>query len=156
MIQWITESSAKAYRLAKVNASLGLDPFNLDVVSANSAYLTQLYASNDTIDFTALAGRYPGTWTLPVCDGGTWGARWNFNWKDKIGGYPTFGTGFPPCLCGQGGLESKAWASAAGMKDFDTFYRYCHNQLESEYFTWPEGVTSVDYGFNKPLKKLGT
>ena len=58
---------------------------------------------------------------------------------------------------GQGGAETAAWANAAGMHNFKTYYNWCSNQLKSEYFTqWPEGVTQVDLGFGDPLKKHGT
>ena len=84
----------------------------------------------------------------------------------------------PPCMCGEcllaacltplayasctsqrwrdtgaDGLETKDFVKAAELKDFSTFYQRCRAALTSKDFQWPEGVTSVDFGFGDPIKK---
>ena len=50
--------------------------------------------------------------------------------------------------------ETAAWASAAGMKDFQTYRQSCKDELESPIrLARLEGVTSVDLGFDKPIHK---
>ena len=137
------------------------------------------------INSGAQGGRFAGSWTLPVCNASTWGAAWNFpyNSTDNDNYHPTDDDPdhHPPCLCGkttyplklvggflrvlkryvfagEGGLETARWVEAAGLKGFDTFHERCRRQLtESKFnFVWPEGVTCVNYGFKKAIKKPGT
>ena len=49
---------------------------------------------------------------------------------------------------GPGGSETFAWANAAGMTGFETFWHRCTQALESKVFVWPDGVTEVKYPAN--------
>ena len=80
----------------------------------------------------------------------------------------------PPCLCGEsypvsyietgltqsgaGGTETVAWAHAAGLWYFKTFYARCQKQLIDPQYNvqWPLGVDVVDLGFGDPIKRPGT
>ncbi|KAI9764465.1 MAG: hypothetical protein M1835_007564 [Candelina submexicana] len=159
---WITEASAKTYRLAKNKTTgYGLDPFNFDpAIGANN---TLFYIANGSdilgADGKGLGGRYPGSWTLPVCDASTWGHAWNYDYtkgaRDKRDNRE-----HPPCFCGEGGLETAHWATAAGLNHFDTFYQRCQKALQgtgddpADFLTWPDGVTSVDLGFREPIYRV--
>ena len=108
--QWITEASARTYRTAK--ATPGLDPFNFDTTTGTAAFINITYNSNSTtvddVPILDLKGRYPGTWTLPVCDAGTWGKAWNW---DFINSTVTKEIQLLPCLCGKLTMmsESTVW-----------------------------------------------
>ncbi|KAL6716175.1 hypothetical protein ACLMJK_005741 [Lecanora helva] len=170
-LTWVAEASAKTYRLAKRN---NLDPFNFPSSASTHAFLAEAVHNDDTAQLALLnqAGRYPGSWTLPVCDSSTWGARWNWDYTN-----PDYDKGFdrtrfmpgdsplskkhkthPPCLCGPSGGESDAWAKAAGMQDFDTFLTACQKALTSTDFQWPEGVDQVTFtgSSSHTIKKPGT
>ena len=103
-MKWITEASAKTYRLAKnVTTGFGLDPFNFDAAKGSNNTLLYLSTGSDLLgdNGKGMGGRYPGSWTLPVCDASTWGAGWNYDFithgaKDKRDD-----TEHPPCLCGK-------------------------------------------------------
>ncbi|KAG8533909.1 uncharacterized protein KY384_001650 [Bacidia gigantensis] len=154
-MRWITESSAKSYRLAKAH---GLDPYNFPGPEGSSLFLSEAYDGppGDTA-ITEMACRYPGSWTLPVCDMGTWGAAWNWNYADdKSMREQTYE--FPPCLCGNGDGDMVDWANAAGLFDFKTFWHRCEEEMEKKNFQWPDGVTRVTLPgkINHILKKGGT
>ncbi|KAL8783491.1 MAG: hypothetical protein Q9213_004587 [Squamulea squamosa] len=74
--QWTTEASAKSYRLMK---KIGGDLFNSTQLNGTAAFLLHAFSpgevaiSDGAIDISDLVGRYPGSWTIPVCDGSTWG-----------------------------------------------------------------------------------
>ncbi len=110
----MTEASAKTFRLAKQNGS---DPFNWTSIDRTRTYLEEVIKDNgSTIDLIEGAGRYPGSWTLPVCDTSTWGEKWN--WDYTSDDYKTadrnpaayvsanfknskIQTTHPPCMCGE-------------------------------------------------------
>lgn len=116
----MTEASAKGYQLAKANGTI--DPFNITGQIGTQTFLTA--AVNDDSDRFPLlnqAGRYPGSWTLPVCNASTWGKSWNWDYttaeydrsywnpdyktKRVIASSGVVGTSKsrrtrPPCLCG--------------------------------------------------------
>ena len=97
--QWITESSARSYRLMKAKQPDKV--FDFDQVAGTGAFLAESFTQNN-VDLGAQVGRYPGTWTLPVCDASTWGARWNWDYtknKNPKEGDKTMT--HPPCLCGE-------------------------------------------------------
>ena len=109
--QWITEASAKTFRLAR---KTGRDPFNFDSIMITHTFLEEVVIDNGTnIDLINEAGRYPGSWTVPVCDTSTWGMDWNWDytdpkygdkdWLSTIPGYQGEGRALyhPPCLCGK-------------------------------------------------------
>ena len=111
-LRWVTEASAKTYRLAKKIP--GADPFNLSLADAAGSFRDITLApggcTNATQNLTQCGGRYPGSWTLPVCDASTWGLKWNFDYNTtdyskKIVNSPLLGLtksgGHPPCLCGK-------------------------------------------------------
>ena len=55
---------------------------------------------------------------------------------------------------GENGSETARWATAAGMKDFKTFYQRCKTALsKGNGFQWPDGIDEVDVGFGDPLQK---
>ena len=72
-------------------------------------------ASNNTGEGVALSfntsyGRFPGTWTLPVCDITGYGAHWNLDYVNRpqdqqaaIGIFkvPQGPLPYPPCMCGE-------------------------------------------------------
>ena len=79
--QWITEASARTYQLGK--AAPGLNPFSFDEVVGTSIFINQTYNGEEPVNIDKLAGRYPGTWTVPVCNTSTWGAAWNWDFINK-------------------------------------------------------------------------
>lgn len=81
--------------------------------------MTQLLLStaaknNSGIELVNQAGRYPGSWTLPVCDASVWGKNWHWDYtsedykdSDKFALVSAdIATSekqrtHPPCLCGK-------------------------------------------------------
>ena len=139
--------------------------FDFDQVAGTAAFLTESLTGDGT-DLTKQVGRYPGTWTLPVCDASTWGASWNSDYTNITDRNDARINTHPPCLCGKSttmaqnaavpirvlagpqGSETNAWAAAAGMTGFETFWYLCTDALEDKNFQWPEGVTEVKYPTN--------
>lgn len=75
--------------------------FDFDQVAGTSAFLAESF-TQENVDLAAQVGRYPGTWTLPVCDASTWGARWNWDYtKNKNPQEGDSTETHPPCLCGE-------------------------------------------------------
>ncbi|KAI9706033.1 MAG: hypothetical protein M1836_005439 [Candelina mexicana] len=158
-LSWVTEASAKSYQLAKKNKTL--DPFNVAGAIGTETFLTEAVSNGSNIELLGQAGKYPGSWTLPVCNASTWGRDWNWDytrsdWENAYTNPSTgdFGTSpkhesHPPCLCGENGDESDAWAKAAGMQDFETFHVYCKRALTSKDFQWPPTRTEVTYTGSK-------
>ncbi|KAL8688563.1 MAG: hypothetical protein Q9218_005561 [Villophora microphyllina] len=159
-LSWVTEASTESYRLTKKNNTKPnrafVDPFNLTGVVGTQTFLMEAFNDNGTnIALIDQAGRYPGSWTLPVCDASTWGESWNWDynrpdWNNDYTNPSTgdFGTSpkhqsHPPCICGENGSESDAWAKAAGMQDFGTFRVNCERVLSRDDFKWPDWVTEV-------------
>ena len=68
----------------------------------SKAFLEEVVNDNGAkIDLVNEAGRYPGSWTLPVCDTSTYGDDWNVPYDNKTyynGRYPE--STHPPCMCG--------------------------------------------------------
>ncbi|KAG8530182.1 uncharacterized protein KY384_005665 [Bacidia gigantensis] len=151
-LTWVTEASARSYRLAK---QTGTDPFNFSYPLSNATLLTQALYPEGCQDFDICAGRYAGSWTLPVCDASDWGKPWNFNYNNSDFGKPR-GDSLSDQTWdgGPGGSETAAWAKAAGMADpnFDTYYDKCSIALTSD-FQWPSEISSVDLGFGDLIQK---
>ena len=79
-VQWVTEAFAKSYRLMKATSQ---DLFNFDHIAGTRSFLEEAFRqNNESVDITQLAGRYSGSWTLPVCDSSTWGKSWNWNYVE--------------------------------------------------------------------------
>ncbi len=134
---WVTESSAKSYR-ASTNG------YNFDQKAGAQRILTTASKSG-IAQFNNRAGRIPGTWTIPVCDMGTY-TDWN---QDFISDPPS-GNQFSsplPCMCGPGGSRTAAFVKEAQMENFDTLTDWCWQQTRS--VEWPKGVEEIDYGFSK-------
>ena len=53
---------------------------------------------------------------------------------------------------GEGGTETAAWAKAAGMENFTTFYDRCLHALRCD-FDWPPEVMNVSLGFGEVIKR---
>lgn len=153
----------------------GLDPFNLNATAASVNFLSSIANGSDINgeDGRGMGGRYPGSWTLPVCNASIWGSLWNYDYTTKYK-YRREYYEHPPCFCGkfrqapssktlnkdpgEGGSETAKWATAAGLNHFDTFYDRCKKALTGtadfgKRFNWPNGVTSVDLGFGSPIQK---
>lgn len=58
-------------------------------------------------------------------------------------------------LEGPGGVETAAWARAAGLEGFQTYYQACKYQLEDDNFEWPDGVRCVELGDGNVYKAPG-
>lgn len=70
--QWVTEASAKSYRAMKAS---GQDPFKFNQTSGTNQFLATAFTGGErTPNLSEYAGRFPGSWTLPVCDTSTWGS----------------------------------------------------------------------------------
>ena len=70
--QFVTEASAKSYRLMQ---AMGRDPFNFTQVDGTAEFLTKALTPGSTdlegdTDLSNFVGRYPGSWTVPVCNAG--------------------------------------------------------------------------------------
>ena len=48
-------------------------------------------------------------------------------------------------------METAAWAHAAGMDNFQTYYSYCRYYLRTN-FTWPPDIKEVDLGLNHKVQ----
>lgn len=111
----MTEASVKLYKLAKKH---GLDPFDIDPINQTRIYLEEAVDDiGSVLDLTEFAGRYPGTWSLPVCNASSWGKSWNWDYttpeyqKTKRHYPPFIGkpdtrpsegeNSHPPCFCGK-------------------------------------------------------
>ena len=93
---WITEASARSYKVSK---SASLDPFNFSQTAGTQHFLKESFKFTDgKSDLSRYAGRYPGSWTLPVCHASTWGKSWNWDYANK--GYEKSPNTHPPCICG--------------------------------------------------------
>ncbi|KAI4271394.1 MAG: hypothetical protein LQ337_006033, partial [Flavoplaca oasis] len=144
-LKWVTEASAKSYRSMK---AIGQDPFHFNQTTGTSQFLTTAFTAGEgNVDLSEFAGRFPGSWTLPVCDASTWGKAWNWDYTGEDNKIRESPRTHPPCLCGPKGLETYDWAKAAGLSGFETFWHRCKYILRDEEvgFEWPEGVTFVDY-----------
>ena len=84
-----------------MKASNAPNPFDFNQELATQTFLDALFNQPDaTFDLSLLAGRYPGSWTIPVCDASTWGKAWNWNYVDDEHARGATKT-HPPCLCGK-------------------------------------------------------
>ena len=105
-----------------------------------------------------MAGKYPGSWSLPVCNASTWGQKWNVNYENHGAS-----GGSIPCFCGKShgmstnlakfnaslgerGQETAAWAKAAGMDGFETYSYRCTHVLRGKCFQWPSNMTDIMIG----------
>ena len=173
----MTLASVRSYRLSK---SIGKDPFSFDYNEGTATFIEQSLSkatADAPIDLSQEAGRFAGSWTIPVCDSGTWGASWQVDYTSS--GEEFVEDSHVPCLCGKltyphvkdamadlkcagpQGSETNAWAKAAGMSSFKTFWHRCTKALEDKSFQWPDGVTSVSYpvsdgGKEYQVKKPGS
>ncbi|KAI4246913.1 MAG: hypothetical protein L6R42_009758, partial [Xanthoria sp. 1 TBL-2021] len=69
-LTWVTEASAKSYRLAKRKA---IDPVNVTGAIGTETFLAEAVKDNGIkVALLNQVRRYPGTWTLPICDASTW------------------------------------------------------------------------------------
>ena len=101
-MQWVTEASAKTYRVARQHEIA--DPFNVSEADSTNLFLEDSIKGNGSaVGLVDGAGRFPGSWTLPVCDTSTWGESWNWDYNSTE--YQIKGVGqdtsHPPCLCGK-------------------------------------------------------
>lgn len=54
--------------------AIGQDPFHFNQTTGTSQFLTTAFTAGEgNVDLSEFAGRFPGSWTLPVCDASTWG-----------------------------------------------------------------------------------
>ena len=82
-----------------MSKSASLDPFNFSQSAGTQHFLKETFKWTDgQSDLTRYAGRYPGSWTLPVCHASTWGK--SCNWDYANGGYEKSPITHPPCICG--------------------------------------------------------
>ena len=114
-MQWTTEGSARTYRLLKLNDSLNPFEYNDTVLTQRVLFeATNNTQLNDTgaidLSFKTSYGRFPGSWTLPVCDISGYGGHWNFDFVNKTQNQETAMGPFrvpkgplphPPCMCGK-------------------------------------------------------
>ncbi|KAL8878648.1 MAG: hypothetical protein Q9192_008400 [Flavoplaca navasiana] len=136
--------------------AIGQDPFHFNQTTGTSQFLASAFTSGEgNVDLSEYAGRFPGSWTLPVCDASTWGyvtrqssssvsfgfatARmeehadlnsrrrkdWNWDYTGENNKIRESPRTHPPCLCGPKGLETYDWAKAAGLSGFETFWHRC-------------------------------
>ena len=80
--------------LQAANATINI--FQGDELNITRTFLQQLRSENVT-NLQELPGKYPGSWTLPICNVGSWGIQWNWNYNDGN----VFGDSHPPCMCGR-------------------------------------------------------
>ncbi|KAL8854460.1 MAG: hypothetical protein Q9221_000731 [Calogaya cf. arnoldii] len=147
-LKWVTEASAKSYRLMK---EINQDPFQFNHTIGTPAFLSKAFTAGEThTDLSEMVGRFPGSWTPPVCDASTWGNSWNWDYTGEKNDIRESHITHPPCMCGPQGLETYDWAKAAGLAGFKTFQRRCMFKLREKIFKfeWPEGVTFVNYPGN--------
>lgn len=66
----MTEASARTYRF---NKQRGGDPFSFNHAVDTDEFLMKSVRRSGDPPLSDKVGRYPGSWTLPVCDASTWG-----------------------------------------------------------------------------------
>ncbi|KAI9876348.1 MAG: hypothetical protein M1830_006697 [Pleopsidium flavum] len=137
---WVTESSAKSYRASQ-------NGYNYDQKIGTQRILATASKSG-IAQFNNRAGRLPGTWTIPVCDMGTY-TKWNQDYISNPASGETYSSPLP-CICGPGGSRTAAFTKEAQMTNFDTLIDWCYQQTRS--IDWPAGVDKIDYGF-KSIKR---
>lgn len=97
------EGSAQTYQLA-IRSKGELNPFNYEG-AWNGTRAAELTLATEWFnrDLKGKGGRYPGSWTLPVCNTLDWGKRWNYDYTEIAArGNEDFDlVHFPPCLCGK-------------------------------------------------------
>ena len=78
------------------------DLFAFDQILGTSAFIQEALGQggDSIVDLVQLAGRYAGSWTLPVCDASTWGKAWNWDYATEAKLADDKRT-HPPCLCGR-------------------------------------------------------
>ncbi|KAL8849435.1 MAG: hypothetical protein Q9221_005607 [Calogaya cf. arnoldii] len=98
-LKWVTEASAKSYRAMK---AIGQDPFNFNQTAGTSQFLATAFTGGEgNPDLSEFAGRFPGSWTLPVCDASTCGKAWNWDYTGEKNDIRKSVHTHPPCLCGK-------------------------------------------------------
>lgn len=54
--------------------AIGQDPFNFNQTAGTTRFLAEAFTGGErNPDLSEHVGRFPGSWTLPVCDASTWG-----------------------------------------------------------------------------------
>lgn len=125
---WAVESSARSFKAQGIN----YDPSKTDI----SGFL----GSADIDDYINSPFRLEGTWTLPVCDGSSFG-RFNVDYEAK-----GKQKGIPPCVCGIDGRDTATFVKAANL-DAGDMARRCFNWwtvVGTE--NWPSGTDRIAYG----------
>ena len=105
----MVEASARTFRHARMG---GLpNPCNVSEADLTTSFVREVVLnstvagannSQSSLNLDNVAGRYPGSWTLPVCDTSTWGGKWNWDYTKKG---VEFQDSHPPCLCGKGSRD---------------------------------------------------
>ena len=98
VLKMVVQGSVRTYqtamKLRETNASI--DIYSIDNITLTNAFLDEV-SRNGLENIEDLPGKYPGSWTLPVCNVSTWGAKWNWNYNN--GSHD--GKSHPPCICGE-------------------------------------------------------
>ena len=82
--------------------------------------------------------KFPGTWTIPVCDVAS--HDWNAPFASSGS---RFGDGSLPCCCGVSCNDTKEFIKAANLEGSQTLLRGCKEQLSKSDIAFD----SVDYGY---------
>ena len=111
----MTEGSAKTFLLAKNNGDSSLpeafDPFKVNSTLLYDALKGSKLGTSE-VSYRGEAGRYAGSWTIPVCNASTWGSIWNWRFTSNEEFWDIEYTTLvdvtirrarthPPCMCGK-------------------------------------------------------
>ncbi|KAL8838836.1 MAG: hypothetical protein Q9170_001958 [Blastenia crenularia] len=125
---WAVESSARSFKAQGIN----YDPSKTD----SSALL----GAANIDDYISSPERLEGTWTLPVCDGSSYG-QFNSDYEGH-----KHDIGIPPCVCGIDGRDTATFAKAANL-DAKKLARICFDWWTvNGTKNWPTRADSIVYG----------
>ncbi|KAL9610259.1 MAG: hypothetical protein Q9167_005030 [Letrouitia subvulpina] len=130
ILQWSVESSARSFKAQGIN----YDPTKTDT--------SALLGANSIDDYISPPERLEGTWTLPVCDGSSYG-QFNADYEGH-----KHDIGIPPCVCGIDGKDTATFVKAANL-DPKKVARSCFDWWTvTGTQNWPPGADSIAYGMD--------
>ncbi|KAL8881618.1 MAG: hypothetical protein Q9198_001212 [Flavoplaca austrocitrina] len=142
-------------------AKLAADPYNIDPIwavessvrsfkaqglnyDAEATDLSKLLGARGIDDYLNSPERLEGTWTLPICDGSSWG-RFNVDYTSQKDYDPKGGRGEPPCVCGIDGRDTATFLRAANFNAEAVANKCLVSWTKTKLDDWPAGVDRITY-----------